>query len=111
MSENGSAGMKVMYMIWGWLLLITIVEVALTYFQLSLLVMLVVLMGLSLIKAALIISYFMHLKFERMSLVLTLIPALIVCILLMSIIFPDSLRVRDKGVFRDQVPPAADSGH
>ncbi len=111
MSANGSAGMKVMYMIWGWLLLITIVEVALAYFQLSLLVMLVVLMGLSLIKAALVVSYFMHLKFERLSLVLTLIPALIVCILLMSIIFPDSLRVRDKGVFRDQVPPAAASGH
>ena len=36
--------------------------------------MLTVLVGLSVIKAAMIIAYFMHLKFERFSLFLTLFP-------------------------------------
>jgi cytochrome c oxidase subunit 4 len=54
--------------------------------------MLVILMGLSLIKAAMIIAYFMHLKFERLSLVLTLVPILVVCICLLFIVFPDSFR-------------------
>src|SRR2546428_9850070 len=35
------------------------------------------LLGLSIIKAALIIAYFMHLKFERLSLFLTLFPMLV----------------------------------
>ena len=42
--------------------------------------MLTALLGLSVVKAALIIAYFMHLKFERLSLFLTLFPMLIFCI-------------------------------
>ena len=55
--------------------------------------MLTVLIGLSVIKAALIIAYFMHLKFERFSLFLTLFPMLIFCIVLMLIFMPDSMRL------------------
>ena len=55
--------------------------------------MLTALLGLSIIKAALIIAYFMHLKFEKLSLFLTLFPMLVLCIILMLMIFmPDSLR-------------------
>ena len=52
--------------------------------------MLTALVGLSVIKAALIIAYFMHLKFERFSLFLTLFPMLILCIMLMLVFMPDS---------------------
>jgi cytochrome c oxidase subunit IV len=46
------------------------------------------------IKAALIIAYFMHLKFEKLSLFLTLFPMLILCIILMLLMFlPDSSRL------------------
>lgn len=76
----------------GGLLVLTIVEVFLAYIHLPLTLMLVILIGLSLIKAAMIIAYFMHLKFERMSLVLTLIPTLVICICLLFIVFPDSFR-------------------
>ena len=55
--------------------------------------MLTVLLGVSVIKAALIIAYFMHLKFERLSLFLTLFPMLILCILLMLIFLGDALRL------------------
>ncbi|HEV3469986.1 MAG TPA: cytochrome C oxidase subunit IV family protein [Pyrinomonadaceae bacterium] len=75
------------------LLVLTLVEVVLAYIQIQdLRIMLTILMGLSLIKAAAIMAYFMHLKFERMSLVATLVPTLVVCICLLFIVFPDSFR-------------------
>jgi len=51
------------------------------------------LIGLSVLKAGLIMAYFMHLRFERFGLVLTLIPATIFCIGMMTVIFPDSFRL------------------
>src|SRR5207342_2720293 len=79
--------------VWVALLVLTGLEVLLAYEQVPLLIMLTVLLGLSVIKAALIIAYFMHLKFERFSLFLTLFPMLIFCILLMLISMPDSQRL------------------
>jgi cytochrome c oxidase subunit 4 len=79
----------------GGLLVLTLVEVFLAYIHLPLTLMLVILMGLSLVKAAMIVAYFMHLKFERMSLVLTLIPTVVICICLLFIVFPDSFRAND----------------
>jgi cytochrome c oxidase subunit 4 len=86
---------KLFLAVLGGLLVLTLVEVVLAYIHLNLVLMLVILMGLSLIKAALIMAYFMHLKFERMSLVLTLVPILVVCICLLLVFFPDSLRSRE----------------
>ena len=108
MSENahGSIGMRIMYIIWGWLLAITLVEVLLAYLQFPLLIMLLALLLLSIMKAAMIMSYFMHLKFERLNLVLTIIPAMVMCMILLNTIFPDNRRVRDNGVFRDLPPPS-----
>ena len=104
MGGNG-IGMRVMYFIWIWLLALTLAEVLLAYFQVPVLIMLIVLLGLSVIKSVLIVSYFMHLKFERLSLILTLVPAAVVCILLLNVIFPDSILVQKRGVFRDLPPP------
>jgi len=56
-------------------------------------VMLVLLMGLSLVKAALIMAYFMHLRFEKRTLVLTIIPALVVVASTLAVFFPDSIRL------------------
>ncbi len=79
--------------IWIALLAMTGVEVLLAYEQVPVLIMLTALLGRSIVKAALIIAYFMHLKFEKLSLFLTLFPMLVLCIILMLIIFmPDSLR-------------------
>ena len=78
------------------LLALTLVEVVLAYIQINdLRLMLTILMGLSIVKAFLIMAYFMHLRFERMSLVLTLVPTLVICICLMFIVFPDSFRTGD----------------
>ncbi len=79
--------------VWIALLALTGVEVFLCYKQLPTLTMLTLLVGLSIIKAALIIAYFMHLKFERFSLFLTLFPMLIFCILLMLLFLGDATRI------------------
>jgi len=78
--------------VWIALLAMTAVEVWLCYIQLATAPMLTLLVGLSIVKAALIIAYFMHLKFERLSLFLTLFPMLIVCILLMLFFLGDATR-------------------
>jgi cytochrome c oxidase subunit 4 len=78
--------------VWIFLLIFTAIEVFLAYEQVTPVLMLVILIGLSVIKAALIIAYFMHLKFERFSLFLTLFPMLIFCILMMLVFMPDSMR-------------------
>ena len=80
--------------VWFALLFMTGVEVFLAYEQLPVIIFLTALLGLSVIKAALIIAYFMHLRFEKLSLFLTLFPMLILCIILMLLIFmPDSSRL------------------
>lgn len=87
-------GSRLYLIVWFWLLALTVVEVILAYRQLPIETMLVLLMSLSIVKAALIIAYFMHLRFERRSLALTLMPPLVICIiLLMVFFFPDSLRL------------------
>ena len=83
---------KLFLSVLGWLLGLTLVEVLLAYFEVPLHIMLTILLGLSVIKAALIVAYFLHLRFERMSLVLTLIPMLVICICLLFVFFPDSFR-------------------
>ena len=80
--------------VWLWLAAVTGVEVFLGYVQLQPTLMLSLLVILSVGKAALIVAYFMHLKYERFSLTLALIPATIFCITMMLIFFfPDSLRI------------------
>lgn len=91
---------KLFSIVWFWLLALTAVEVLLAYVQVPLGIMLTTLIGLSVIKAALIIAYFMHLRFERLSLVLTLVPMLVICICLLLVFFPDSFRALNLRPYR-----------
>ena len=79
--------------VWVALLVLTGFEVILAYQHLPLNTMLGMLMTLSVIKAALIISWFMHLRYEKRGLVLTLMPALVFVIGMMFVAFPDSIRL------------------
>jgi cytochrome c oxidase subunit IV len=80
--------------VWGGLVAITGLEVFLAYKEIEPTTMLTILVILSLVKAALIMSYFMHLKFEKFTLVLWLIPATIFCICMMFIFFfPEAFRL------------------
>jgi cytochrome c oxidase subunit IV len=97
-----------LYVLLG-LLGLTVVEVFLAYIHVPLHIMLTLLIGLSLVKAAMIVAYFMHLRFERMSLVLTLVPILVVCICLLFIVFPDSFRAKDIRATRTAAEPVTGS--
>jgi cytochrome c oxidase subunit IV len=101
MSEHGSGSeghqvgsSKLFFTVWVVLALVTGIEVYLGYLQLQPAVMLSVLVALSIFKVGLIVAYFMHLKYERFSMTLTLIPATIFCIMMMIVFFfHDSERI------------------
>src|SRR5918999_2695455 len=104
-AEEHFAGTNRLFIsIWIWLVVLTLIEIFLAYKPMGTVLMLTILLGLSIIKAALIMAYFMHLKFERMSLILTLVPMLVVCILLLFVFFPDGVRSR---TLRATTPGAA----
>ena len=90
--EHFAGSNKLFTSIWVWLVVLTLIEIFLAYKPMPIHLMLIVLLGLSIIKAALIVAYFMHLKFERLSLILTIVPMLVVCIMLLFVFFPDSFR-------------------
>jgi len=95
-AEESHAGASVStnILIWFGLVAITGLEVFLAYMQLPSGLMLTILVVLSLVKAAMIMSFFMHLKYEKFSLVLLLIPATIFCICMMLIFFfPEAVRL------------------
>jgi len=94
MEAHAGASVKTNVIVWLGLVAITFVEVFLAYEHLQPTLMLTLLVILSVVKAALIMSYFMHLKFEKFTLVLWLIPATIFCITMMFIFFfPEALRL------------------
>jgi len=108
--EHFAGSNKLFISIWIWLLVLTGIEVFLAYKPMPIHYMLTILMGLSIIKAALIVAYFVHLKVERLSLVLTVVPMLVTCICLFFVFFPDSFRssgLRYK--FKEQPPVPAES--
>ena len=82
--------------VWVWIFLVVLtgIEVYMGYIELEPVRMLTILMGLSIVKAGLIIFWFMHLKYEKRSLSWMLIPATVFCIgMMMLVFFWDSLRL------------------
>lgn len=109
--EHFAGSNKLFTSIWIWLVVLTLIEIGLAYKPMSTVLMLTILLGLSIIKAALIVAYFMHLKFERLSLILTIVPMLVVCILLLFVFFPDSFRSSDLRYKFKESPPAPAESH
>ena len=105
--EHFAGSNKLFTFIWVWLVALTLVEILLAYNPMPIHLMLIVLLGLSIIKAALIVAYFMHLKFERLSLILTIVPALVICIMLLFVFFPDSFRSAGLRYKFQEQPPVA----
>jgi caa(3)-type oxidase subunit IV len=93
---------KAIYLyVWGALLVLTVVEILLAYNQVfTPSHMLQVLLALSVVKSALIIGWFMHLKGETRIMKWMLMGSLCVCLVLMSMFFPDALRVLRLGTGR-----------
>jgi caa(3)-type oxidase subunit IV len=88
------------FWVWAALLVLTAIEVVLGYRQVfSPVRMLEVLLLLSVIKSALIIGYFMHLKFETALMRWLLVLSVVTCFFIMYFFFfPDAERIRQLGV-------------
>jgi caa(3)-type oxidase subunit IV len=91
-------GKSQFFWVWGALLVMTAIEVYLTYQSLPPARMLTILMGLSLVKAALIIGYFMHMKYEVSRMKWLTMCSLVTCLALMMIFFEDARRILALGV-------------
>ena len=99
MEHAETAGNKIVFSVWFGLLGLTVLEVILAYRQLPLETMLSILMVLSVIKAALIIAYFMHLKFEKALMRWLLVMSVTGCFVIMYFFFfPDAGRILRLGV-------------
>jgi len=88
------------FWVWAALLVLTAIEVVLGYRQVfSPVRMLEALLLLSVIKSALIIGYFMHLKFETALMRWLLVLSVVTCFVIMYFFFfPDAARIRQLGV-------------
>jgi len=75
--------------VFWWLLALTILEIAVIYMPFARIMIVILLVGLALSKAALVGLYFMHLKFERLTLGIIALTPLILCIFLILMLLPD----------------------
>ncbi|MBI4537374.1 MAG: cytochrome C oxidase subunit IV family protein [candidate division NC10 bacterium] len=75
--------------IFWWLLALTILEVGVIFMPLARLLVAILLVGLALSKASLVAMYFMHLKYEPMTLGLIAVTPLLLCGLLVIALLPD----------------------
>ena len=108
------AGTLTFVKVWICLLALTAAEVFLAYEQVGVILMLTILVALSIIKAALIIAYFMHLKFERAWKYLLLVPTIIIAAALPVSLRPDigeTYYVPDVQQLRDYPEQQAASQH
>jgi cytochrome c oxidase subunit 4 len=72
-----------------WLAALTAIEVGVVYLPLTKLALGSILVVLAFTKAALVALYFMHLKFERRTMLLVAATPVILCVGLMFMLIPD----------------------
>jgi cytochrome c oxidase subunit IV len=96
--EQKHHGKAQFFWVWGVLLVITAIEVYLGYQNMEPVRMLTILMVLSIVKAAMIIAYFMHMKFEVRTMKWVTMSALVFCLAMMMVFFPDAFRILHLGV-------------
>ncbi len=75
--------------VFWWLLALTILEIAVNYVPMARLIIVILLVGLAVTKAILVAMYFMHLKFERVTLGVIALTPLILCVFLILMLLPD----------------------
>jgi cytochrome c oxidase subunit 4 len=96
--EQRHHGTGKFFWVWGVLLVLTAIEVYLGYQIMEPKKMLTMLMGLSIVKATLIIGYFMHMKYEISRMKWLTMCSLVFCLAMMMVFFPDALRIVSLGV-------------
>ena len=93
-TEHGGGGYRVYAVTWFWLLVITVLELAIVLLHVPKIILAAALVIMAFLKAGLIVAYFMHLKYEKLSLVYTaVVPMVFLAVILFSFVAPDAIHV------------------
>jgi len=92
--EASAGGYALYWRTWGWLLLVTLLEVGVVYVPAPRGYVILAVVFLALVKAALIVSNFMHLRFERRTLGYAVAIPVLFLAALFAFVWPDALRIR-----------------
>ncbi len=84
------AGYRIYYITWGWLLVLTLLALGIGYVDMPGGIKAVLLVGTTLAKVVVIAAIFMHLRFEKLNLVLITFTPLILALILFFFIVPDT---------------------
>ena len=82
---------KTYLMTWFWLLVMTVIALLLGYSPIQETIKAFLLVGTTLCKILLIAAIFMHLRFERINLIMITLAPLLLAIILFSFTFPETL--------------------
>lgn len=92
--EHAHGGYRLYWVTWLWLLILTIFMIGFEVLHLPRLFLVLALVVFMLTKAAFIAGNFMHLRFERLNLIVTVAVGLLITgAVLFVLIYPDGLRV------------------
>ncbi len=75
--------------VFWWLLALTVLEIAVIYMPMAKTIIVILLVGMAISKATLVALYFMHLKFERLTLGVIALTPFILCVFLILMLLPD----------------------
>ena len=92
-TADGKIGFKVYLMVYGALLLLSGLQVILAYQHVETGRLLFRMISLAIIQAGLAVLFFMHMRYERRTLLVALVPATIFVLLMMNMIWTDSFRL------------------
>lgn len=94
--EESKVGSIHHWRIWFVLLVLTLVMVFIDQSPLTRNLLVLVLVVVMLVKVSLIAGYFMHLRFEKLNLILVVLVGLLITgLLLFALIAPDGMRILD----------------
>jgi len=86
-------GYKVYFVTWFWLLVLTVLEVGTVLARVPKTLLIISLVCFALMKATLIVAYFMHLRYERLSFVYAVVVPLFLGVILFTGVAPDAINV------------------
>ncbi|MER3501715.1 MAG: hypothetical protein IMHGJWDQ_000707 [Candidatus Fervidibacter sp.] len=92
-SETKHPPVKVYLTVWFWLFVLSFTAYFIDLMHLSFWLSAVLFTCVALLKAGLIAAYFMHLRFEKLNLVYTILVPLILVVALAAGVLPDALSV------------------
>jgi len=75
--------------VFWWLLVLTVLEIAVIYMPIAKMAIAILLVSMAISKASLVALYFMHLKFERLTLGLVALSPFLLCLFLILMLTPD----------------------